>query len=58
MVKATEAEEFSKKETVRLQAELDKQEAIKDMTVDEYLAKNPNIRAKIDKEIEEHNWGY
>lgn len=62
VAKATEEEDFSKKEVARLKAALEdlkgEKSALKDQTVDDYLKKHPDIKAKIDKEIEEGNWGY
>jgi len=34
------------------------QGAFKTMTVDEYFAKNPQSKEKIDDEIRNQNWGY
>eukprot|EP00897_Mesotaenium_endlicherianum_P008372 jgi/Mesen1/7563/ME000392S06824 len=62
VAKAAEAEEFSKKELGRLKQELAKvqsqKEALATETVDDYFKKNPEVKAKIDKEIENQNWGY
>eukprot|EP00271_Cylindrocystis_brebissonii_P015896 TRINITY_DN38965_c0_g1_i1.p1 TRINITY_DN38965_c0_g1~~TRINITY_DN38965_c0_g1_i1.p1 ORF type:complete len:164 (+),score=49.96 TRINITY_DN38965_c0_g1_i1:156-647(+) len=62
VAKAVEEEEFSKKEVVRLKAELEKirvqKDAIKTQTVDEYFALNPEVKEKIDEEIKNQNWGY
>lgn len=62
VAQATEEQDFSKKEVVRLKSELEslrtEKESLKNQTVDDYLAKHPDIKTKIDKEIEEGNWGY
>lgn len=34
------------------------QDALGTMTVDEYFAKNPQVKEKIDDEIRNQNWGY
>ncbi|CAI5475757.1 unnamed protein product [Closterium sp. Yama58-4] len=62
VAKAAEEEEASKREAARLKAEIEKiraqKDALKTMTVDEYLAKNPKLKEKFDEEIRNHNWGY
>eukprot|EP00270_Netrium_digitus_P009941 TRINITY_DN305_c0_g1_i1.p1 TRINITY_DN305_c0_g1~~TRINITY_DN305_c0_g1_i1.p1 ORF type:complete len:164 (+),score=59.52 TRINITY_DN305_c0_g1_i1:121-612(+) len=62
LVKAEQEEEFSKKEVIRLKAELEKVQAQKaalmTQTVDDYFAKNPEVKEKIDEEIKDNYWGY
>ncbi|CAM6115981.1 unnamed protein product [Calypogeia fissa] len=59
--KATELEEESKKEIVRLDGELEKIRREKDLlrtrTVDDYLRENPKLKEEIDGEIRNQNWG-
>ncbi|KAJ7570674.1 hypothetical protein O6H91_01G130900 [Diphasiastrum complanatum] len=62
LVKATQMEEESKREVERLKKDLaelrQKKEALRTLTVDEYLADHPDMKQKIDEEIKNHNWGY
>jgi len=62
MAKASEQEEDSKKKIVELEKEIgrvqEQKGALKTMTVDEYFAKNPQSKEKIDDEIRNQNWGY
>lgn len=60
--KALVEEEDSKRKIVLLEKEIEnvreQKAALKTMTVDEYFAKNPEVKEKIDDEIRNHNWGY
>eukprot|EP00244_Chara_vulgaris_P011928 TRINITY_DN607_c0_g1_i1.p1 TRINITY_DN607_c0_g1~~TRINITY_DN607_c0_g1_i1.p1 ORF type:complete len:166 (-),score=34.96 TRINITY_DN607_c0_g1_i1:824-1321(-) len=61
LVKAAEAEEKKSKSLVAmLTAELAKireqKESLRTMTVDEYFAKNPDVKKKIDDEIATNDW--
>ncbi|CAK9212575.1 unnamed protein product [Sphagnum troendelagicum] len=60
--KALVEEEDSKRKIVLLEKEIEnvreEKAALKTMTVDEYFAKNPEVKEKIDDEIRNHNWGY
>eukprot|EP00475_Leptophrys_vorax_P041762 TRINITY_DN78815_c0_g1_i1.p1 TRINITY_DN78815_c0_g1~~TRINITY_DN78815_c0_g1_i1.p1 ORF type:complete len:190 (-),score=30.38 TRINITY_DN78815_c0_g1_i1:186-674(-) len=62
VAQAAEEEEHSKVEAARLKGEIEKiraqKDALKSMTVDEYLSKNPALKQKIDEEIRNQNWGY
>ncbi|KAH8953518.1 hypothetical protein BDL97_08G031400 [Sphagnum fallax] len=58
--KATEQENASKKKIIMLGREIEsiqeQKEALSTQTVDDYFAKNPALREKIDDEIRNHNW--
>jgi F-type H+-transporting ATPase subunit d len=60
--KATEQEEESKKKIITLEKEIarvqEQKAALGTMTVDEYFAKNPQSKEKIDDEIRNQFWGY
>lgn len=62
MAKAAEQEEDSKKKIVALEKEIAKVQenkaALRTMTVDDYFAKNPGAKEKIDDEIRNNLWGY
>jgi len=62
MAKAAEHEEDSKKKIVALEKEIarvqEQKAAYKTMTVDDYFAKNPQSKEKIDEEIRNQFWGY
>jgi F-type H+-transporting ATPase subunit d len=60
--KALAEEEDSKRKIVMLEKEIDnvreQKAALSTMTVDDYFAKHPEVKDKIDDEITHHNWGY
>lgn len=60
--KALAEEEDSKRKIVMLEKEIDnvreQKAALSTMTVDDYFAKHPEVKDKIDDEIRNHNWGY
>jgi len=62
LAKATEQEEDSKKKVIALDKEIERvreqKDALGTMTVDEYFAKNPQVKEKIDDEIRNQNWGH
>ncbi|KAH7282110.1 hypothetical protein KP509_35G012400 [Ceratopteris richardii] len=62
MVKVTEQEEICRKKIAECKANrkrlAEEKEAILTMTVDDYLAKHPELKTKFDEEIKNHNWGY
>lgn len=62
MAKAAEQEEESKRKIVELEKEIKKvqeeKSALRTMTVDEYFAKHPQSKEKIDDEIRNQYWGY
>ncbi|KAG0504164.1 hypothetical protein M758_4G025400 [Ceratodon purpureus] len=62
MAKASEQEEDSKKKIVELEKEIsrvqEQKAALRTMTVDEYFAKHPQVKEKIDDEIRNNLWGY
>ncbi|KAH8937472.1 hypothetical protein BDL97_16G030300 [Sphagnum fallax] len=55
-------EEDSKRKIVMLEKEIDnvreQKAALSTITVDDYFAKHPEVKDKIDDEIRNHNWGY
>ncbi|CAM6117490.1 unnamed protein product [Calypogeia fissa] len=59
--KATDLEEESKREIVRLDGELEKirreKELLRTRTVDDYLRENPKLKEEIDDEVRNQNWG-
>jgi F-type H+-transporting ATPase subunit d len=60
--KALAEEEDSKRKIVMLEKEIDnvreQKATLSIMTVDDYFAKHPEVKDKIDEEIKNHNWGY
>ncbi len=60
--KALAEEEDSKRKIVMLQKEIDnvweQKAALSTMTIDDYFAKHPEVKDKIDDDIRNHNWGY
>ncbi|MCO5551558.1 hypothetical protein L7F22_005062 [Adiantum nelumboides] len=62
MAKVTEQEEISRKKIAECKENLKKlreeKEALTTMTADKYFAKHPELKAKFDEEIRNHNWGY
>ncbi len=60
--KALAEEEDSKRKIVMLEKEIDnvreQKAALSTITVDDYFAKHPEVKDKIDDEIRNHNWGY
>ncbi|BBN04374.1 F-type H+-transporting ATPase subunit d [Marchantia polymorpha subsp. ruderalis] len=61
LTKATQLEEESKREVVRLDKEIEKirkdKESLRTRTVDDYFAQNPKLKEEIDNEIRAQNWG-
>ncbi|KAI5068480.1 hypothetical protein GOP47_0016825 [Adiantum capillus-veneris] len=62
MVKVTDQEEVSRKRIEECKANLkrlkEEKESLQTMTANEYFAKHPEVKAKFDEEIKNHNWGY